>query len=182
MFSTDLLQSIIKNIEKASKEKNLDCFCTTRDVFQARIDSFAIKSEKYLQTAIIGEIGNNTFDHNWDFDKNHVRGCYLNLNDSDGTIVLADFGRGVRESLSRVKNFDDDLSAIKTAFLESVSGRAPEQRGNGLKFVSQNIANNGWSLYFQSGTACCTIENGNIDFHSASFTVTGCVAICKFGS
>ena len=47
MFSTDLLQSIIKNIEKASKEKNLDCFCTTRDVFQARIDSFAIKSENW---------------------------------------------------------------------------------------------------------------------------------------
>lgn len=182
MFSTDFLQNIIDNIEKASKDKNLDYFCTTRDVFQARIDSFALKSKKYLQSAIIGEIGNNTFDHNWDFDKNHVRGCYLNLDIGDEIIVLADFGRGIRDSLSKVKNLEDDLSAVKTAFLESVSGRAPELRGNGLKFVSKNILNNGWSMYFQSGTGCCTIESGIINFFNTDFSITGCLAICKFRS
>lgn len=138
-INDDVVLNVIRDIEKASLEKNMDYFCTTRDVFQARVDAYVLRTNKYLQTAIIGEIGNNTFDHNWDFDVEHVRGAYFNSEYSNGMIVLADFGRGIRKSLQVVKHFDSDLDALKSAFTEEISGRAPEQRGNGLKFVSEDV-------------------------------------------
>lgn len=179
-ISDEIVHKVICNIEKASNAKDMDYFCTSRDIFQARMDSYVYRTNKYLQSAIIGEIGNNTFDHNWDFDKNHVRGCYLDLNATDGTIVLADFGRGIKNSLSRVRYFDNDLDALKTAFTEEISGRAPEQRGNGLKFVAENICKNNWSLYFQSGTSCCIIEDRNMYFRDSNISVIGCLAIMNF--
>lgn len=181
MYITDeIVLDIIKNIEKDSHEKNMDYFCVSRDIFQARVDTFVNRTNRYLESAIIGEIGNNTFDHNWDFDKEHVRGTYFNYEFINGIVVLADFGRGIRESLSLVKKFADDLEALKSAFTEEISGRAPEQRGNGLKFVAENMINNKWSLYFQSGDACCIIENGNISFIKSKISVIGCLAILSF--
>lgn len=170
--------NIINDIEKASHNKNMDFFCTSRDIFQARVDSFVYRTGKYLQAAIIGEIGNNTFDHNWDFDKEHIRGTYFDPDNE--LVILADFGRGIRTSLSAVKKFENDLEALKTAFTEPISGRAPEQRGNGLKFVAENMLKNNWTLYFQSGSAYCIIENGKITFTTSDLMVIGCLAILKF--
>lgn len=41
-------------------------FSKTRDVFQARLDTYISRTNKYLESAVIGEIGNNTYDHNLD--------------------------------------------------------------------------------------------------------------------
>lgn len=180
VITDEIVLNIIENIEKDSHEKNMDYFCVSRDIFQARVDTFVNRTKKYLQAAIIGEIGNNTFDHNWDFDKEHVRGTYFNSNSINEIIVLADFGRGVRKSLSLVKKLDSDVEALKAAFTEEISGRAPEQRGNGLKFVAENMIKNKWSLYFQSGNACCVIENGDISFMESKISVIGCLAILSF--
>lgn len=170
---------LLKIIETASLSKDTGSFCSSRDIFQARLDSYILHSEQYLPAAIIGEIGNNTFDHNWDFAKDHSRGTYLNL-DYSGYIVLADFGRGLKNSLSTVKSCNSDLEAIKTAFTEHISGRAPEQRGNGLKFVCESVKEKNWTLYFQSGTACCIIENGNVTYKETAFSIMGCLAILHF--
>lgn len=147
-MNIDILD-LLKTIETASLSKDTDFFCSSRDIFQARLDSYILHSEQYLPAAIIGEIGNNTFDHNWDFEDGHARGAYFNV-DYNEYIVLADFGRGLKKSLSAVKTCKSDLEAIKTAFTEHISGRAPEQRGNGLKFVCESVKEkNGCSIFNQ---------------------------------
>ena len=108
----DYVKSVIEIINTASKEKNTDYFCLTRDIFQARLDSYISQ---------------------------------------------------------------------KIAFTKQISGRAPEQRGNGLKFVAESIKEKDWFLYFQSGNACCIINKSQIDFMELDFTFTGCLAIIKTG-
>ena len=170
----------IQKIEKASQDKNTDYFCTSRDIFQARLDSYIIRTQQYLLSAIIGEIGNNTFDHNWDYAEGHLRGLYFNT-DISNQIILGDFGRGVKKSLAAVRKCNTDLEAIKVAFTEQVSGRAPEQRGNGLKFVLESIKEKNWYLYFQSGSGCCIIEDGNVSFLETEVHFDGCFAFIKTG-
>jgi len=173
-----LVLNVIDSICAASQKKDFDSFSVSRDIFQARLDSFALKTNRYLESAIIGEIGNNTFDHNWDFKDDETRGAYFNF--FDEYTVLADFGQGIRKTLSKVKSFSSDIDALKTAFTERLSGRAPEQRGNGLKFVLESFINKKWELYFQSGNACCTINSGIIEFIENDFVFSGCLAIMKF--
>ena len=58
------------NLEKAQKES--EYYCPTRDIFDARISRFIAdlnrnninKENAYIISAIAGEIGNNSFDHN----------------------------------------------------------------------------------------------------------------------
>lgn len=180
IFSDEYVHSIILQIENASKNKDKDYFCSSRDIFQARIDSYALGTSKYLESAIIGEIGNNTFDHNWDFAEGHARGTYLNLYDYDNIVILADFGRGIRKSLEKVFQAKDDKDALEIAFTQQISGRAPEQRGNGLKFVLENMKKKKWDLYFQSGTGCCTIRDGIVTFKENNVDILGCLAILVF--
>lgn len=129
--------------------------------------------------SIIGEIGSNSFDHNlgrWDYP-----GIIMIYNPKK-EIILADKGVGLLNTLKNVKpELSNDAEAIKTAFTEIVSGRAPESRGNGLKYV-KNIIENKLSadLYFYSGDSYAILKpfkkmvikkhNGNYD---------GCMAIIK---
>ncbi len=56
------------------------------------------------------------------------------------TIIIADRGRGIMETLKKVKpGLANDMDALTVVFTERISGRAPEARGNGLKFVYENI-------------------------------------------
>lgn len=172
------LLEIIENINKASHEKNTDYFCSARDIFQARLDTFITRSNEFLLSAVIGEIGNNTFDHNWDFAADQARGLYFNYDDSN-LIILADYGRGIKNSLKSVRKCESDLEAIKVAFTEQISGRTPEQRGNGLKFVRETLIDKKWYLYFHSGNACCIIKNGIVEFMESDIQFNGCFAVIK---
>ena len=169
---------MLKDIRKASETKDTDFFCTTRDIFQARLDTYIVKTQEYLASAVIGEIGNNTFDHNWEYAEGQCRGTYFNT-DYAGKIILADFGRGLKQSLSVVKDCKSDLEAIKTAFTERLSGRSPEQRGNGLKFVCDTVKEKNWRLYFQSGDSYCIIEDRSVNFAVADFHIAGCLAVLQ---
>ncbi len=180
MISQFILPDIIQNIEIASKENRTDYFCSTRDVFQARLDSFILRTNKYLLSAVIGEIGNNTFDHNWEYEAGKPRGVYFS-SETLNQIVLADFGRGIKKSLSTVKKCDSDIEAIKIAFTERISGRSPEQRGNGLKFVLETVKDKNWFLYFQSGNACCIIDKSEVTFKEVEINIPGCLAIIRYG-
>lgn len=180
MIPAEIIEQAKKHIEESSQNKDTDYFCITRDIFQARLDSFIFKSQKYIESALIGEIGNNTFDHNWKFAENKMRGAYLNLSFQEKYVVLADFGRGIKESLSSVIKLSSDLEAIKTGFTKQISGRLPEQRGNGLKFVAETVKQKKWKLYFQTGNGYCSIEDGNISFSQADDYYTGCLAILDF--
>ncbi len=180
MITKETIQKAKDDIYKASLTKDTDLFCTSRDIFQARVDSFVIKTGKYMESAVMGEIGNNSFDHNWEYAEGHMRGTYFNLAFCDEYVVLADFGRGVRKSLSNVIDLSSDLDAVTVGFTKQISGRLPEQRGNGLKFVAETVKNKGWSMYFQTGDACCIIDEGHLSFANADDSITGCMAILKF--
>ncbi|KKK76987.1 hypothetical protein LCGC14_2858100, partial [marine sediment metagenome] len=73
-------------------------------------------------------------------------------------ITLADRGVGIKATLSRVRtNLKDDNEALEVAMTEHLSGRYPEQRGNGLKFVVNVARDNPIRVSLQSGTAIATI-------------------------
>jgi hypothetical protein len=181
MIDEKIIKDAVRTMEYGF-EKDKDHFSITRDVFTARLESFIIDTNKYLEAAIIGEIGNNTFDHNFMFRNIYQKGVYCNYNFGEKYIVVADYGRGIKASLKQViPNIQDDLEALKTAFTKKISGRSPEQRGNGLKFVSEAIQNNYWDLYFQSGNGCCFINKDGIKYSNSDTSIFGCFAIIDFG-
>lgn len=162
-------------------------YCQTRDVFQTRIDRMlrSLLNEKnigdnrsYIISAIAGEIGNNSFDHNlgnW----RDIPGIFFayEILGSEVKIALADRGQGVLSSLKKVKpELSDDQEALKTAFLERISGRAPEKRGNGLKFVKENVEEMKMHLLFYSGKAQAAL-NTKMIVQETSEKFEGCLAI-----
>jgi hypothetical protein len=162
-------------------QKASELFSATRDVFTARMQSYIIETNKYLEAAIIGEIGNNTFDHNFIFENNCPRGVYCDFSYLQEYVVLADYGKGIKRSLSLVlPGIETDIEAIEIAFTKRISGRSPEQRGNGLKFVSETIQQNNWQLYFQSGLGTCLIDKNGLSFTESKVNLPGCLAIIKF--
>jgi len=162
-------------------DENDECFSGSRDVFSARIQSYILQTNKYLEAAIIGEIGNNTFDHNFIFQQNFPSGVYCNLSYQKKYIAIVDYGMGVRQSLASVlPSIGSDAEAVETAFTKRISGRFPEQRGNGLKFVSETIQENKWHLYFQSGSGSCSIDRHGMKFFEKTPSITGCLAILDF--
>jgi len=139
-------------------------YCETRDKFQARLDKMVNnlidekkinQADVYILGAIAGEIGNNSFDHNlgsWP----DIMGIFFGyeFNGREIKIALADRGQGLKATLERVKpEIKNDGEALFTAFNERISGRAPEPRGNGLKFVKENIKDKKMRLLFMSGLA-----------------------------
>lgn len=180
MIEKDFIIEAKRLVEQASNDKNFDLFCTTRDIFDARYLAYGARTKRYSESVAISEIGTNSFDHNFIFDEKHVRGAYFNPYYSDNCVILADYGKGIFNSLKNVVDINDCVEALKVAFTEKISGRAPEQRGYGLKLVFNTVKSNGWDLYYQSGNGCCIIENGIAKFQETSDFILGTFAILKF--
>lgn len=165
-------------------------YCQTSSIFQARLqrlESELLKIIKYkdsfsLITSSVGEIGNNSFDHNlgqWP----DVPGIFFAYNISQKQIVLADRGQGTLSTLKRIRpKLANDQEALMVAFTEYVSGRAPENRGNGLKWVRENIVNNDFKLLFLSGTAKLRLKRGDVkpSLSINKKAVKGCLAVIYF--
>lgn len=166
-----------------------DVYCPTRDVFQARLETLQAvlqgkvpESVVSLLCAVAGEIGNNSFDHNignWP----DVTGVYFSYNLRDRNIILADRGLGILKTLKRVKpELDNAGEALKVAFTETISGRLPEARGNGLKFVRSVITKNPFTLSFQTGNALLYLKEYDKDVivSQVEEQIRGCIAIIGF--
>ncbi len=164
-------------------------YCQTRDVFQARLEQFQSKLSRIasieivsLITAVAGEIGNNSFDHNlgnWP----DIPGIFFSYSIRNGEVILADRGIGILATLKRVRpELISADEALKVAFTETVSGRFPETRGNGLKFVRSIIIDNPFTLRFQTGDACLYLKQRDRDVvvRQAETTSRGCFAIIGF--
>lgn len=162
-----------------------DFYCESQTVFQSRLTKmerlFENESEILpwfsLIVAATGEIGNNSFDHNignWP----DVLGIFYGYDLKKKIVVLADRGRGVLTTLRQVRpGLKNDTEALHTAFTEVVSGRAPEARGNGLKYVKSIIDAYPLSLEFRSGNAIASIESkGELVIRETDQYVRGCVA------
>ena len=72
--------------------------------------------------------------------------------------------------------------ALKVAFTETVSGRLPEARGNGLKFVRKVVVENPFKLYFQTGDAYLDLNQHDKDVivKRADGPLRGCFAKISF--
>lgn len=165
-------------------------YCPNSDIFKARhikLQDALLRDESTknifsLVSSIAGEIGNNSFDHNlgqWP----DVSGIFFGYDIQKRIVVLADRGLGVQRTLSRVRpELQTDQAALTVAFTETVSGRAPEARGNGLKYVRKIVSENDINLFFQSGDAELRLTGRSRDLHitrSAS-SIRGCLASITF--
>ena len=133
-------------------------------------------------TAVAGEIGNNSFDHNlgnWP----DIPGVFFSYAIRNRKVALADRGQGVLTTLKRVRpQLASSSEAIKVAFTETISGRYPEARGNGLKFVRSIIVKNPFSLHFQSGDAQLYLKRDDVglDVRQTESIINGCFALISF--
>jgi len=68
------------------------------------------------------------------------------------------------------------------AFTEIVSGREPEARGNGLKYVRNVISKNPISLQFQTGDAKVNLHSGSRDLNieTTQQSIRGCLALITY--
>lgn len=166
-----------------------DVYCQTRDVFAARLEklqsilkSMISMSAVSLLSAVAGEIGNNSFDHNlgnWP----DIPGIFFSYDMRIRTIVLADRGQGILATLKRVKpELHTASEALHVAFTETLSGRRPEARGNGLKFIRLVIVENPFTLRFQTGNAQLDLKQGDKDIaiQQTNAFIRGCFATIGF--
>lgn len=165
-------------------------YCHLKPVFHHKLERFQEELQKMpeyseLYSLIVGvtaEIGNNSFDHNlgnWP----DISGIFFGYDLNKRKIALADRGRGVLTTLKNVRpELNDHQEALKVAFTEVVTGRAPENRGNGLKFVSGIIAEYPMNLHFYSGNALVTFQKGSVKplISHSSITIQGCLALIEF--
>lgn len=162
-------------------------WCETRDVLRARIDSLTIRLLKHgieedrvrLLDAVLSEIGSNSFDHNIGQWRDVSGVLFENANIEGGLLcALADRGQGVRTTLRRVRpDLTSDREALHVAFTERLSGRAPEQRGNGLKFVRSVLIEDGIDLWYGSGESAYAVEKKSEAWLSTDVPILGCCAI-----
>lgn len=165
--------------------------CKTSSVFQARLSRMYIdlanggnvcENTIALIVAVVGEVGQNAFDHNignWP----DIAGLFFTYNVEKREVILADRGQGVLKTLKRtLGELETDEDALRIAFTEIVSGRAPENRGNGLKFVRKQVREKFESLIFQSGNAEVKIENGvdELVFNYRETNYKGCFVQINF--
>ncbi|OGZ06658.1 MAG: hypothetical protein A3C93_00195 [Candidatus Lloydbacteria bacterium RIFCSPHIGHO2_02_FULL_54_17] len=163
-----------------------EVYCDTPDRFRARQNTLAILLDRQEETRAIapivasmtGEIGNNSFDHNignWP----DVTGIFFAYDLPKRIVVLADRGVGIRATLLRVRpDIKDDIEALTIAIYERISGRAPEQRGNGLKFVRKVAEKYGVGVTLQSGIAVAEIKKGTkkLSIRLADRNIRGTIA------
>ena len=155
--------------------------CETRDIFTARLPHPKSYVRSGLQENLLplvistaGEIGNNSFDHNlgqW----RDAPGCWFEcqITGRHLWICIADRGQGIFQSLIKVHpDLADEQTALNAAFETIISGRAPEKRGNGLKFVKKSlsmtpggglacISGTGRVSYGEQGEKCLTVLDKN---------------------
>ena len=165
-------------------------YCATRDIFQARLDKNRSILEStdssnleiiYPLIAVIGEIGNNSFDHNlgkW----RDMAGIFFEIDFKNKIVVLADRGQGIFSSIKKVAlTVKDDLGAIKIAFTKKISGRYPEKRGNGLKFVVKVAQKLDIDFFLQSGRASALInKKSGLEFNQEEKNIKGVLTIIKY--
>jgi len=161
-------------VGETAHELDSHFYCSNSAVFQGRLEELrndlvtiqSLSPIRSLVVAVAGEIGNNSFDHNLGNWPDAV-GIFFAYDLKRRSIVLADRGIGILTSLQRVRpSLATHQEALKVAFTERITGRAPESRGNGLKFVRKVLQENpSLSLDFRTGDARLVLEKGDKDIN-----------------
>ncbi|MCK9378766.1 MAG: hypothetical protein M0P97_01305 [Candidatus Moranbacteria bacterium] len=183
-----IAQDWVSNINPVEPDEIF--YCQNSLVFQSRVMKFeknlgqiaGLENTFPLVSAIVGEIGNNSFDHNlgnW----TDIPGIFFGYDVEKREVVLADRGQGILKTLKRVRpELESDEQALKVAFSEIISGRAPEARGNGLKFVKNVVVKNDIKLLFKTGSARLDLKKDDLSLYiqKESGYVQGCVVLINF--
>ena len=101
MISLELINKVLA--QYASNTLDKDSFSSFRDIFNARLDSSISQTNQYLISALIGEIGNNSFDHNYNFQPGMPKGVFFDYTTFEKTAILVDYGRGIHATLLKVQ-------------------------------------------------------------------------------
>lgn len=171
-------------------EPEKEFYCPNSSVFQGRLTKLeatlqrtkGLETDFSLITSTAGEIGNNSFDHNlgnWP----DINGIFFAYDINKRMVVLADRGIGILQSLKRVReSLTEDKAALEVAFTEVITGRAPEDRGNGLKYVRKVIEKSSMSLFFQTGNAQLEQKPHSYEIHlqKSEDNFHGCLALIRF--
>ena len=120
-----------------------------------------------LATTLVGELGNNTFDHNLGSWPTDISGCIIVAQNYPTKkkiqIAIGDPGVGFLGSLKAAfPNLETDIEAIKKG-LGGNTGRIGELRGNGLKLIQRwTIDNFSGKLTIQSGEGLVIVDENGI--------------------
>lgn len=189
MFASDLL-GLANGWAFAGTELPSQYYCSNSAVFQARLtrmqdEIMGLKKDDPFFSLIVaaaGEIGNNSYDHNlgnWP----DTPGIFFGYNLSKKEVVLADRGVGILQTLKRVRpELKNHQEALRVAFTDIVSGRAPEERGNGLKFVRLIVMEYPINLFFQTGDAELRLHNkdSHLNVTRSQMMIRGCLTRITF--
>jgi hypothetical protein len=189
VFLSDLLK-FARDWTLANAEFPGGFYCQTSAIFQTRltrmqddmIRSGTVPDLFSLLVSVTGEIGNNSYDHNLGLWPD-APGIFFGYDLIKKQIVLADRGIGILRTLKRVRpELRDDEGALKMAFTQVVSGRAPEGRGNGLKYVREVVSENQIDLFFQTGDAELAMKGKSPDFAitKSKDHIGGCLAFISY--
>lgn len=145
--------------------------CNYRDEFDGRLSkilqmfrNFGLNSDDAsLAATLVGELGNNSFDHNLGSWPTDVSGNiilaqnYPKLNKIQ--IIVADPGVGFLGSMKAAyPELNSDLEAIKKG-LSGFTGRINEKRGNGLRLIQKWTIDNFYgTLSIQSGAGLINVN------------------------
>jgi excisionase family DNA binding protein len=189
VLSSELFKSA-KSWAVSGREFPGQLYCQNSGIYQARLvkmEGLMLKDKDSkslfsLLTSMAGEIGNNSYDHNlgqWP----DTPGIFFGYDIGKKQIILADRGIGILETLKRVRpGLKDHQEALRVAFTEIISGRKPEARGNGLKYVRSVISKNPINLLFQTGNAKLTVNGGSADLNieTTKESIRGCLALITY--
>ena len=194
LFSELTYKAFLSPLEKMPmNEKDNDhvceiIHCVFRDELNARLgkinrmfSSFGLKeAEASMATSLVGELGNNVFDHNDGQWPTSVRGAIIlaQMNPLKGRIevIVADPGIGFRRSLAALDpSVTNDAEAIKLG-LSGVTGRIGERRGQGLRIVQDWTINNFAGIVrIHSGSGLVVVDANGTHAESV-FSIGGTLA------
>ncbi|MDP3900555.1 MAG: helix-turn-helix domain-containing protein [bacterium] len=189
IFASDLMKFASEWIQDGIEFPST-FYCPTSSIFNARLTKMqsalmqkpGFEKLYSLIVLVAGEIGDNSFAHNlgkW----SDTAGIFFGYDLAKGIIVLADRGLGILETLRQVRpELPNHVTAVKVAFTEFISGRAPEKRGNGLKLVREVVMEQPIDLFFTSGDAEVRLKGAGKVFQvtRGRRTVRGCLAKIEF--
>jgi len=189
IFASDLMKFASEWIEDGAPFPGT-FYCATSPIFNARLTKmeYALMQKPgfgklySLITLITGEIGDNSFAHNlgkWP----DTAGIFFGYDLEKRIVVLADRGLGILETLRQVRpELSGHVEAVKVAFTEFISGRAPEKRGNGLKLVREVVTDQPFDLFYTSGDAEVRMKGLDKEFRvtRGQRIVRGCLAKIEF--
>lgn len=149
--------------------------CATSDEFSARLGrfdrmfhSFGLSDDLVKRaTVLLGELGNNAFDHNLGNWPTDVSGVFIAAQNypklRQVEVAVGDPGVGFKTSLRNAfPDLPNDVEAIKKG-LAGFTGRIGEKRGNGLRVIQHwTVDNFSGTLHIRSGGGLVRVDKTGI--------------------